>query len=309
MKNLSLADIHCDTVYELYMRGQSFYDNSLSISYELSDCYESYIQIAAIWTQKKLDNNAAYEQFFKISRYFKNDIAQSYCASIYNGKNLKDTKTQFILAVEDARLLDGKIERLDSLYAEGVRFLTLLWKGKTCIGGSFDTDVGLTEFGKTTVKRCMELGIVPDISHASLKSAEDVFEICEGKVPVIASHSSSYSVFKHPRNLTDSHFKRIRSSEGLVGINLYTTPLGLDKNKKGLDTVIEHIEHYLELDGENIICLGCDFDGADTPSDMPNIASLNIIADELARRNYKTELIEKLFYKNVETFIVNNLSK
>lgn len=65
------------------------------------------------------------------------------------------------------------------LYDLGVRVMTLLWGGDTSIGGSHDTENGLTDFGKAAVEEMAKVGIIPDISHASFKSADDIMDICE----------------------------------------------------------------------------------------------------------------------------------
>lgn len=301
--DLSLADIHCDTALEIFNSGESFGDNSLSVSSSLARSFESYIQVTAVWSDKRLDNEQAYEQFFKVLEHLENSIKNDGSVSIFKG-NQFTAKNNLILAVEDARILNGDIDRLTKLYTAGVRILTFMWSGKTCIGGSFDTDVGLTEFGKTVSRKCIELGVIPDISHASVRSSYDIFDICIGKTPVIASHSDSCSVYAHPRNLSDDQFLQIKKSDGLVGINLCKTHLGMNDSFDPTDMIMRHMEHYIELGGEDTVCFGCDFDGAETPFGFQNISSLYKIADEMAKRNYTNELINKIFYLNVKNFIL-----
>ncbi len=308
MNRLSLADIHCDTAFELFKRSESFLDTSLSVSAKLAVAFDNYIQVTAIWSDKRLDNDTAYQRFFQIREYLKKDIEKNISAKLYDGKELSK-KNNLILSVEDARILNGDISRLKSLYDAGIRILTLLWSGDSCIGGAFNTDNGLTDFGKTVVRECIELGIIPDISHASLKSSYEVFDICNEKIPVIASHSDSYEVHHHSRNLTDEQFIYIKKSNGLVGINLCCEHLGINDNEASIRTVMRHIEHYLELGGEDTVCFGCDFDGADTPAEFPNISSLFFIAEEMSKLNYSYELIDKIFYSNVKNFIFKYINQ
>ena len=303
MNNLSLADIHCDTALEMFNLEENFCDNSLSVSSRLAEAFENYVQVTAVWSDRRLDNEQAYEQFFNVLEHLENSIKDDTSTSIYKG-NSTLSKNNLILSVEDARILNGDIDRLAKIYAVGVRILTFLWSGETCIGGSFDTNVGLTEFGKTVAQKCTELGVIPDISHASQKSAYDIFDICNGKIPVIASHSDSYSIYAHPRNLSDDQFLQIKSSDGLVGINLCKSHLGVDDSVDPTDMIMRHIEHYLELGGEDTVCFGCDFDGAETPNGFQNISSLYKIADVMASRNYTNKLINKIFYLNVKNFIL-----
>jgi microsomal dipeptidase-like Zn-dependent dipeptidase len=135
--------------------------------------------------------------------------------------------------VEDARILGGKLERVDTLYRLGIRILNPLWKGETCIGGSHDTDSGLTRFGKESLSRAASLGMILDISHASEASAQEIFEIAEkANRPVIASHSNAYEVCPVSRNLKKSQIQKILSADGIIGINLHRHFLKMDGNAK-----------------------------------------------------------------------------
>ena len=305
MNILSLADMHCDTPFELFYRKASFLKNDLAVSAKKAERYDHFLQVAAVWSDKALDNDSAYHRTLEIIEYFKCDVEKIKDCSFYI--NDQNTKIQFILSIEDARILGDDINRLYHLHGCGVRILTPLWCGKSCIGGAYDTVLGLTDFGKQTVKTCTELGIIPDISHASEQSAYDIFEICNGFVPVIASHSDSYKVFPHKRNLTDEQFVAIRNLGGVVGINLCAEHLGYDCELSAINTVIDHIEHYLSLDGENTVCFGCDFDGAETPFELSDITSLFTIAERMSARGYSDSLIEKIFYLNAENFIKKNI--
>ena len=77
-----------------------------------------------------------------------------------------------ILTVEEGGVLNGKAERVEQLYEQGVRLLTLTWNYENCIGSpnSRDTEVmqrGLKPFGIEVVRRMNELGMLVDVSHLS----------------------------------------------------------------------------------------------------------------------------------------------
>ena len=293
MIHLSLADLHCDTPFEMFKLRQSFETNSLSVSLDKTLCFEEYIQIAAVWSDKRLDNDTAYARFFEIAEYFQRDT--------------ENAEAHLLLSLEDARILNNDIARLDCIYDAGAKVITLLWKGKSCIGGSYDTDTGLTAFGKAVTHRCAELGMIPDISHASIYSADDIFDICSEHIPVIASHSDSYSVNPHPRNLTDAQFFQIKKCGGVVGINLCSEHLGISDRVTPMCSIMSHIEHYLSLGGEDTLCFGCDFDGAQTPRGFEDISTLPRIAEEMERLNYSNELIDNIFFNNAQRFILKNI--
>ncbi len=207
-----------------------------------------------------------------------------------------------MLSVEDARVLNGRIERISELANLGVRSVIPMWSGETCIGGSHNTDAGLTEFGKRAAKEMLENGMILDISHASIASSKDIFEISAtyGK-PVIASHSNAYAVCPVSRNLHDWQIDAIVASGGMIGINLYRAFLEKDGNAT-LDSIERHIEYFLSRGAENALSLGCDMDGADLLDDVPDLSHLDHLADHLLMRRYSQELIENLFFENAYRF-------
>lgn len=288
---MKLYDLHADTPHKMFMLGADFCDGRLHISKEKIKNFSDHSQIFAIWCDKKYDNEAAYESFFRIRNNFLKQINDSSPSNLH-----------FNFSVEDARLLNGKIERLDALKMNGVKILTLTWKGNSVIGGAYDTENGLTDFGKETVLRCFELGIIPDVSHASKKMISEVYEIsAEKHLPFIATHSNSFYVYPHRRNLSDDDFMKIKSCGGVVGISFASEHIC--ENEAHICDIINHVEHYFSLGGENTICLGCDFDGIDVcPVEIPDVSYVYLLRDELFRVGYTVEQIEKLFYKNAFDF-------
>jgi membrane dipeptidase len=207
-----------------------------------------------------------------------------------------------ILAVEDARILAGKIERVDQLYALGVRILTLMWRDDTCIGGSHNTESGLTDFGKAALRRALELGIVPDISHASVASAADTFAIAkEMHRPVIASHSNAYAICPVERNLRDEQIKQIIESDGIIGINLFPAFIKEGKDISS-EELFPHIDHFLSMGAEEHLCLGGDMDGAPLPKDMSSLSSYTQLAQKMLAHGYSENFMHKLFFGNAYRF-------
>ena len=95
---------------------------------------------------------------------------------------------------------------------------------------------------------------------------------------------------------------------GIVGINLCPAFL-TDTNVRPatMDDILAHIDHFMELGGEDVVGLGCDLDGTDLPEGFSHVGDLLKIADALAQHNYTEELIEKIFWKNYRCFALRNL--
>ena len=311
----TLIDTHCDTAYEIYKKGQPLDKNTCHISIEKAKKFKNYAQFFAIWADKRIGDDEAFSNFIEIRDNFKREIEAhsndiSFVTSFSEMDDAwKNNKIAAFLAVEDARILDGKLERLNILHESGVKYLTLMWGGNTCIGGSHNADGGLTDFGREVVEKCFEIGIIPDISHANYETASDVIDIAyKYKKPIIASHSNSYSLYPHTRNLHDEHTKAIVELGGIIGISLRPSHLTDTKNKIcTASDVADHILNYISLGAENNIGLGCDLDGTDLPDGFFHIDDLTLIADELKKRDVKESLIEKVLYENYYNFIKNNL--
>ena len=301
---LSLFDLHCDTAYEMLKQKQPLAYNSLAVSLKKAESFRRYVQVMALWTDHRIGDEDGWLQYLAMrSNLLLDSALQMGAARIVTRYPEADEKSPtLILAVEDARILAEKIERVDLLYSHGIRILTPLWKGVTCIGGSHDTDTGLTIFGKRALARAAELGMILDLSHASVASANDMLEIaaCHSR-PVIASHSDAYAICPVSRNLRDEQVLAILRTGGVIGLNLYGAFLKADGNATA-ENVIPHIEHFLSLGAEDALCLGCDMDGCDLPPDVPDLSALPRLAELLQKRNYPDRLIQKIFSENADRF-------
>ena len=311
--NLSLFDTHADTPYEAYKRATSLRENGLHVSLDMTDRLASYCQCMAIWSDKTLSDDAAFAAFKNIYAYFtKLTEAEENAVLVKSYAEIAEAKTKhkaaFILTVEDARLLSDDIGRLEHLSSCGVKLLTLQWQRETLTGGGFDTDAPLTDYGKMVVKRCAELGIIPDISHANESTARDIIETAlEVSCPVIATHSNSYSVCRHKRNMSDTLYSELVNAGGIVGISLAPQHLNI-KGVADSEDVFAHIDHYAEREGIEHICLGCDFDGIETtPRDINNLSEIENIAEVMLRHNYNESYVRAVFSDNAHKYMARYL--
>lgn len=300
---MNFADLHCDTPFELFKNKADIINNQLHISIDKCKIFDHYIQIAAIWCDQSRNNESCYMDFYSILDYFKQQ-ASEYIR--YKKEDMKKKEIiSFIIAVEDARLLNNKLKRIKLLYRSGVRFITLTWKNTSCIGGAWNSNFGLTDFGKNAVIEMFQIGIIPDVSHGSKQLIKDVYDISK-KIhkPFCATHSNSFSIYPSRRNLTDECARMIADSGGLIGISF--CPCHLSENAS-VQSVINHVDHYLSIVGENAIAFGCDFDGISSlPRDIYDITSIEKVYWEFCRK-FGYRITEKIFYNNTYNFLLNNI--
>ena len=303
--------MHCDTLTELYLGGFDIAASPLHISIEGATGICPYVQSAAIWTDKALGDDEAYDRFWKVLHHFEgSDSVNSgkirLCRSAADARAaIKEGIPAFLLSIEGARLLgsDTLEERFRAVADSGVWLITLQWSGADCIGGAWDTNAGLTDNGRLLLRLMAERGIVCDLSHASDVVTGEVLSLAEALgLRVCASHSNSRAVCVHGRNLTDENFARIREAGGVVGLSMAPEHLS-DSGNAGIDDIRRHLEHYLSLGGEDTVVFGCDFDGiSSTPDGVSGIRDIPKLYDTLSR-DCGTELLGRIFFGNAARFM------
>ncbi len=152
---------------------------------------------------------------------------------VYSYKQLmaavKDHKIACMSGVEGGHMIEDNLEYLDSFYRRGVRYMTLSWNNSTSWSTSamdetqhtfIVTPYGLNSFGKEVVKRMNQLGMMVDVSHVGEKTFWDV--ISTTTKPVIASHSSVYTLCPVFRNLKDDQIRAIAKNGGVIQVNFFS---------------------------------------------------------------------------------------
>ena len=298
-------DLHCDTLYRAYNENKSIYKNDFHVSYEKSKGFKKYVQCFAAWIPDEYRGVNALNLFDGCINKLRDEQEES-------GFNIIKTLDDFekdrcaIVTVEGGAVLGGDIQKVKYLAENNVKIMTLTWNGRCEIGDGcgVNNSQGITKFGKQVVQKMEAYGIIIDVSHASEKLFYDVANIAEK--PFIATHSNSYSVCPHKRNLTDSQFSEIKSRGGIVGITFCSEFLNSNK-KAGFDDVLKHVEHFWELGGENTLSIGSDFDGAEVPPELNSLEKVEDLYEYFLKKNYKESLVQKLFFENGYEFIRSNI--
>ena len=206
-------------------------------------------------------------------------------------------KMAAILTIEGPAGFGFDPELLENLHQIGFRISTLGWNEQNPLTGSHRTGGGLTDMGKAYVKEAQRVGMRIDVSHISDEAFWDIMKITEA--PILATHSSSRAVWDSSRNLTDDMFRAIAQTGGVAGINLYEGFIG-EEGKADIDTVCDHIFHFLELDPQGKhIALGGDLDGCDPlVSGFDGILGYPKLAAQLQERGLSEDLIWNIFWNN-----------
>lgn len=196
---------------------------------------------------------------------------------------------------------------------------------------------GLSPFGKTLVEEMNNIGVMVDISHVSDKAFYQAIEV--SKVPVIASHSSLRKFTPgFERNMDDDMIKALGDNGGVIQINFGSTFVSkisqnwrnqmtakrkalVEKEGKdsplvaafdeeyiaknpfpfaNVDTVLDHIDHVVDLIGIDHVGIGSDYDGVgdSLPEGLKDVSTYPNLVQGLMDRDYSQTDIKKILSGN-----------
>lgn len=149
---------------------------------------------------------------------------------------VKKHKLGSMIGVEGGHMIEDDLNKLDSLYQRGARYMTLTWNNNTSWATSAEYESGnqkdnksgqkkgLNDFGQQVVKRMNELGMMIDLSHTGEQTFWDVINL--STKPILVSHSDAYTLSPAFRNLKDDQIKAVAKNGGVIDLNFY--PVFLD---------------------------------------------------------------------------------
>ncbi|MBR0481004.1 MAG: dipeptidase [Firmicutes bacterium] len=307
---LDIIDLHCDTMMACYFKKQPLKNFEGHINIEKLQKGGCMAQALALFLPT--DGHLARDgrtpwQLYKDMLVCWNEnvdanadvIRRAFCADDIR-KNASEGIMSALLTVEDGIGIDGKMERLDEMYEDGVRMLTLTWNWENSIGfpNNIDPELhkkGLKPFGIDVVHRMNELGMVVDVSHLSEGGFWDV--VRESSKPFAASHSCARALRDHQRNLTDEQLKALADKGGVVGINFCSDFLSEDKKNTYAKDIVRHMIHFRDVAGIDSMAWGSDFDGIASIMDFGDYAGMPVILDLLSRE-FTDDEIDKINHGN-----------
>lgn len=170
-----------------------------------------------------------------------------------------------LLGIEGAHALEGSLDKLAHFARRGVRYLGLAHFTRNeaatpAYGGGADASRGLSAFGKDVVARCEELGVIVDLAHLNAQGFRDVCAMATK--PFVITHTGVAGVHAMWRNASDEQLRAVAKAGGVVGIIFCPRFLGRD----GIDAVVAHLTHVIDVAGEDAPALGSDWDGFIVPT-------------------------------------------
>ena len=237
----------------------------------------------------------------------------------------RDGKAGVILGWQNASPIENDLDRLALFHALGLRIIQITYNERNLLGnGCYErTDEGLSNFGQDAVREMNRLGILVDLSHVGDRTTLDAADLSD--LPVACTHANARSFFNHVRNKTDDALKLIAAKGGVIGANAFPSFLRTGYESTVADYV-DAIDDLVERVGIDHVGIGTDFtqdqphsffdwlfmqqgtkykkrpieipDPLVHPEGMETPDKLSSVAEELLKRGYRPEDVEKVLGGN-----------
>jgi membrane dipeptidase len=165
-------------------------------------------------------------------------------------------KIGVIYGFQNAVQVGADLQHLDEFIGRGVRIVQLTYNDVNMFGAGSTAaeNLGLTASGHELVAKLNDTDVMVDLSHSNRQTCLDA--IAASTAPVSINHTGARALNDVPRNKTDEELRAVADSGGFVGI--YFMPFLTADSHPGPMDVVRHIEHVLNVCGEDHVGIGSD---------------------------------------------------
>lgn len=119
----------------------------------------------------------------------------------------------------------------------------------------------------------------------------------------MVSHTGVLGAFEHWRNIDDDQLRAVADLGGCVGVIFCPRFLGGD----GLEPVVRHLQHILDVCGEDAPALGSDWDGFIVPTDsLSDVTKVPLLTDALLDAGIEERIVTKVLRANALRVLADN---
>ncbi len=256
-----LVDTHNDFIWKVFDKGVSLGIRNPNSQSDIPRFIEGGVdvQVFAIWIPMNMVRSSYSFVLGQISSLKSMESENS--SDFEFAKNYADIiritdakKICGLMGIEGGTAIGNDLDNINTFFDLGVRYIGLTWNNSNLISSSARDAVekgkagGLTDYGIQVIKRMNDTGMLIDVSHLSENGFWDVIDNTTS--PIIASHSNSYSINPHFRNLTDEQILAIADNGGFIGVNFHDK--FLDRNADRNRTLNAYQKYAAELDELNV---------------------------------------------------------
>jgi membrane dipeptidase len=241
--------------------GESGPDGLLT-SAELADAQASGLTAANLTLGSVGQVNGAFENTVHQIAVWERDIDRhaDVLMRIRSAGDLQTAKSTgrlgLIYGFQDTLSIGDDLDRLATFHGLGVRIIQMTYNRRNLVGdGCLEpANAGLSRLGREMIERMNELGILVDLGHGGRQTTLDT--IAASQKPVAITHTGCAALADLPRNKTDEELRRLAEKGGVAGI--YLMPFLRTQGQPMAEDVLRHVEHAVEVCGEDHVGIGTD---------------------------------------------------
>ncbi|WP_059170183.1 dipeptidase [Bacillus sp. FJAT-27445] len=302
---MNIFDGHCDVLLKLYEDKEIQFTNSPKLQASLNGMKSSGIKVQcfAIYVPTEIGPEHLFDAAEQMAKIFHEKVVNEnegvvHVRSKEEIVRLKENEIGAMLTLEGCDAIGSDIEKLKTLLGYGVSSVGLTWNWANAVadGAKEQSGRGLTPFGREVVELLNETKTWCDVSHLSERGFWDVIELSDYPM---ASHSNSYTLCRHPRNLKDDQIRALIRRDSVMGLTF--VPYFLTQSgEAGISDILAHLDHVCSLGGEDHVGFGSDFDGIEkTVNKLASIYDYSNLVNEL-QKHYSEIQVEKFLFENME---------
>jgi membrane dipeptidase len=161
-----------------------------------------------------------------------------------------------IFTFQGTEPLGEDVERIPMFRKLGVRVIQLTHNRRNIVGdGAMEPgNAGLSRYGHEVVERLNAERVVVDLAHGAQRTMRE--GILASKAPPLISHTGCRALSDLPRCTPDEELRLLADRGGVAGM-IFWPYLRKDTQPMAID-LIRHIEHAIDVCGEDHVGLGSD---------------------------------------------------
>jgi membrane dipeptidase len=242
----------------------------------------------------------------------------------------RENKLGVIYNFQDTTALETDPANIALFRSLGVRVIQLTYNKRNLSGdGCLErADAGLSDLGRQMIAEINDKRVLLDLSHGGRRTVAEA--IAASKVSPAITHTGCRALADLPRNTDDAVLKALADKGGVAGV--YLMPFLRAGTQPHAEDVVAHLEHMIQVCGEDHVGLGTDGGiagvkvdaayrealrkdiedrrkrGVSAPGENPDVLTLvpeyntprrfETLADDLAKRGHSSARIEKILGGN-----------
>jgi membrane dipeptidase len=159
---------------------------------------------------------------------------------------------------------------------------------------------GLTDRGRELVRQLNAERVFVDLAHIDVPGFWDAVQVHDRSQPLLVTHTGVDGVCDMWRNIDDDQIRAVADTGGTIGIIFQADFLKRRGGPRDGRMVIEHMQHIIDVVGDEFVSLGSDYDGLIVPPPDLRDGELGYarLVQYMLERGWRDERIQRILGGN-----------